>query len=122
MNGHMAREGKRCRCCGQPRPPWRATYHGGRGYCARCYKRWGDHGYPAAGPPPPGRAGLHAGSERSAAGRREDYAELRQLHGLTVLEAAVRLGIVRRTAYRYEAAIRAAATSTAGSDHVVRAA
>lgn len=43
----------------------------------------------------------------AVAGRREDYVELRDLHGCTRAEAAKRLGVCTRTIQRYETALRA---------------
>lgn len=43
-----------------------------------------------------------------AAGRREDYTWLREEQGLTIAQAAERLGITFRQAQRYEAARKAA--------------
>lgn len=72
------------------------------GYCPPCYRRWADHGYPPQGPPSPQRSGRKPGP---VAGRVEDYAEFRAL-GLSRAEAALRLGITRRTIQRYETALR----------------
>ena len=74
------------------------------GYSAACYKRWADHGYPPEGPPPPQ---MGTGPKADRAGRIEDYAFLRE-RGLSRLEAAARLGVVRRTAERYEMRLRVA--------------
>lgn len=86
-------------CCGSCRVPFTGTRNSRRprrGYCPRCYERWRIHGFPECGPPP-----LFA----AVAGRRADYAELRSWR-LTVAEAAARLGVSERTAWRYEAELR----------------
>ena len=92
-----------CRCCGagysyQRKRPWGTNYNGWRGWCPPCYRRWCDHGKPASGPPTP-RQGAGGGPHP---GRIEDYADLRSW-GLTLAEAALRLGVTKRTAQRYEA-------------------
>lgn len=46
-------------------------------------------------------------TKTAAAGRREDYVELRDQHGYTRAEAAKRLGVCARTIQRYETALRA---------------
>jgi hypothetical protein len=93
-----------CRCgCGREPGRWR---DGARcGYTARCYARWADNGFPAAGPPEPRRV---PGIRGSRAGRIEDYTWLRRELGLTREAAMARLGIVRRTVRRYEAELRQA--------------
>lgn len=100
-----------CRCCAspyanpfQPRAERsKGHYAGYRGYCPACYKRWADHGYPAGGPPLQ-RTGT--GPKAGRAGRIEDYAWLRLEQGYDAVSAAIRLGVTRRTAQRYEAALR----------------
>jgi len=83
-----------CRCgCGRP-----AAYPRLR-LAESCYRRWRYHGCPAEIPP----------SRASAAGRVEDYAELRAA-GFTQEQAAWRLGVSRRTADRYARRLRAAAS------------
>lgn len=93
--------------CARPEPanPFRDGWR--RGYCQRCYRRyrrcwrrWRDAGFPESGLPQPGRPWQFA-----AAGRHEDYAELRSW-GLSLAEAADRMQVTRRTAQRYEAALR----------------
>jgi hypothetical protein len=91
----------RCRNCGTPRQPhpgggWR----GGRGWCNTCYSRWLYAGKPDDEPPPPPNAAID--------GRREDYAWLRDEQGLTLEQAADRMRISERTAWRYEARRRRA--------------
>jgi len=88
--------------CDRACESWRKTYRGNLGYCARCWKRWMDHGYPAAGPPAPC---YRHGSPGPAAGRIEDYQWLKR-QGLSAAEAAVRLGLTRRTLLRYNARLR----------------
>jgi hypothetical protein len=57
--------------------------------------------------PPPADAAQRGRATRTAlaAGRREDYAELRAA-GLTQAQAAARLGVTERHARRYEKALR----------------
>ena len=76
--------------------------HKAKGLCGTCYKRWDRWGRPAEVPPPHTR-----GPGRSRADRREDYAELLSW-GETRQQAARRLGISERTAWRYEAELRPA--------------
>lgn len=94
----------RCESCGRAYEvrSWRKSYRGTREYCACCYKRWADHGYPASGPPPQAQG---AGGGPGAGARIEDYMFLRR-HGLSRAEAALRLGVTRRTITRYDAALR----------------
>jgi len=93
-----------CLACPASRPvsAWR---HGWRGpWCRNCAERWLYAGRPASGPPP---SRQQVGGRRD--GRLEDYAELRSW-GETLECAAIRLGVCRRTAERYEAALRAVDT------------
>lgn len=53
------------------------------------------------------RAKAEAVRLAGAAGRREDYVWLREEQGLTIAQAAERLGITVRQAQRYEAARKA---------------
>ena len=89
-----------CHGCGAPRPAdaWAKGWRGP--YCNPCDHRWLYHGRPEGGPPPPRHA-----SPGSRAGRLEDYAELRA-QGKTLLEAAKRVGVSKRTAEKYQAALR----------------
>lgn len=94
----------RCACCGQE------GRHHARGWITACYWRWFRAGKPADGPPPlpPGyrpRPALHKGP---ASDRIEDYGWLRREQGLTREQAAERLGVCERTAWRYERALRLA--------------
>lgn len=89
-----------CHGCPAERPV-DATRCGWRGpYCRNCYHRWLYHGRPGDGPTPPP---AHATGPRD--GRLEDYAELRSMDH-SIAEAALRLGVTKRTAERYEAALR----------------
>jgi hypothetical protein len=88
-----------CSNCHEPYQPGPNAW---RGFCKPCYRRFVDHGYPVAGPPP-ARSGL--GPKSDLAARIEDYAELRSW-GLSRAEAAVRLGLCRRTMARYDARLR----------------
>lgn len=102
-----------CRCCGgayenppQPRAARnRGRYAGCQDYCPADYKRWAEHGFPPSGPLPQ-RTGAGPKADRQA--RMEDYRFLR-MRGLSFAEAALRLGLTRRTLHRYEAALRAGA-------------
>jgi hypothetical protein len=76
-----------CASCGQ----WR-RYHS-NGWCKCCWRRWVDAGRPASGPPP------------SPYRRWPEYAELTRDMGHTLRQAAERMGISERTAWRYEAHI-----------------
>ncbi|MCP2337888.1 helix-turn-helix transcriptional regulator [Actinomadura rupiterrae] len=79
-----------CDNCG--RPCWQGPT---RGWCSACYSRWYRAGRPAdAGPPDP-----RNGPARSAAAR-EDCAWL-IASGLSLEEAAARVGIAARTVRRY---------------------
>ena len=91
---------KLCACgCGHPAP--RGRFAGG------CYKRWVKAGRPASGPPPPKTPEQRRPPPRSAerAGRIEDYAELRSW-GLSLQDAAARMGLTTRTVERYEAELK----------------
>jgi hypothetical protein len=83
-----------CSNCGRENQP-----HAGHGWCSRCYSRWRHAGRPADGPPSSGPAA-----------RREDYYWLRDEQGLTIGQAAERVGICHRTAQRYEARRKAVAS------------
>lgn len=90
-----------CGHCGARRPHGAHRIGWRCGLCRCCYRRWQNHGYPAAGPPAE-RVQVAGGS---AAGRLEDYAELRSW-GLSSAEAATRMKVTRRTVQRYEAVLR----------------
>ncbi len=79
---------RRCSRCG----------HHARGLCRSCYDRWYRAGRPAD---VPGQSEFRSG--RPAMARREDYLWMRDEQGLTRPEAAARLGVCERTAWRYEA-------------------
>ncbi|MCO6011449.1 hypothetical protein NE236_41520 [Actinoallomurus purpureus] len=70
--------------------------HGGYTWCRACHSRWERAGRPASGPPP----------KRN--GRVGEYAELTRDQHYTLVNAAARMGISERTAWRYEARLRAA--------------
>lgn len=90
-----------CTTCPAPRPP-QAWRHGWRGpWCHRCSERWRYAGRPESGPPP---SRQQVGGPRY--GRVEDYAELRSW-GLSLEQAAARLGVTYRSALRYQAVLRA---------------
>lgn len=94
-----------CKHCGDTKR------HGAYGWCHACYTRWDRAGRPEDGPPQKTsplavlELAWQAHSERRK-GRLEDYQDLRSW-GLTVERAARRLGLSERTAWRYEAALRA---------------
>lgn len=79
-----------CDSCGNTAP------RGGFDWCIPCYNRWARAGRPDTGPPP----------RRN--GRYEEYAELTREQHYTLRNAAARMGISERTAWRYEARLRAA--------------
>lgn len=94
-----------CACCGGEgrlgSGSWRES----------CYRRWLLAGRPDTGPPPLKRrttTGGHSVSPTAVAGRIEDYTELTRDHGLTLYQAAERLHVSERTAFRYERRIRQA--------------
>lgn len=103
-----------CGSCGEEytyRPPCECrgvNYNGWRGWCPRCYNRWLDHHKPASGPPPP-RQGAGGGPHP---GRFEDYEWLRRDQHHSPAEAALRLGVTRRTAQRYEARLTSSTTAS----------
>ncbi|TDD45415.1 XRE family transcriptional regulator [Nonomuraea terrae] len=82
-----------CADCGQ------LSSHGGRHLCFTCYAR-NDY-YGTLDQYPPLRTWL------STAARVEDYAELRRQQYMSLRDAAARLGVSERTAWRYEAKLRA---------------
>ena len=69
------------------------------GYCGTCFRRWRNHGYPDGGPPEPQY------QNRPRAGKQEEYLWLRAM-GWARHDAAARAGVTRRTAARYERALR----------------
>lgn len=71
------------------------------GWCKPCYKRWDRAGRPDSGPPP------------RRVGRVDEYFELTREQYYTLPNAAARMGISERTAWRYEARIRAAGRDAA---------
>lgn len=86
-----------CRCgCN------RSGVHVNSGFIGACYQRWLRAGKPAGGPPTPQLP--HPLGPR--ADRVEDYAFLRA-HGVSVAEAAARVGVCARTGWDYEAQLRA---------------
>ncbi|MFC3980202.1 hypothetical protein [Streptosporangium jomthongense] len=89
-----------CVCCGQQGPSQ------GRGLIRACYQRHRSTGvldrFPMLGKPPV-QAGKAAREARLA--RLEDYADL-LAWGASWKEAAARVGVCRRTAERYNAALR----------------
>ena len=89
-----------CGSCGKRRP------HRGHGKCGPCYRS----SYHAQNSPwkTPGAHGR--GVQKGAmvlAGRIEDFFELTRDQGYTLANAAARMQISERTAWRYEARIRA---------------
>lgn len=93
-------------CARCPRPRRYPTC----GLCDPCYQQWRRDGRPDLGTWQP-----HvqcSTSAESVAGRREDYAELRGF-GLSVEDAAARLGVHERTGWRYERQLRAEETGPA---------
>jgi hypothetical protein len=84
----------RCGCCGTLGRHW------AHGWVTACYDRWLRAGKPEGGPPPPWSRPY---------GRREDYAELTREQGFTLYQAAERLGVSSRTAWRYERLLRESA-------------
>lgn len=112
--------------CGTNAAYNRHRYHGEE-TCPPCrrasadYERWRKYGRPQDGPPAPRRRAWTAQQRAAnrdnilaaiaarianAAGRCEDYQWLRDEQGLTREQAAERLGVTMRTAWRYEARIR----------------
>ncbi|MFI7532612.1 hypothetical protein [Streptosporangium sp. NPDC049376] len=89
-----------CACCDQQ------GFSKGRGLIRACYQRHWSGGsldqFPLRGPVPVW-AGEAARAARAA--RLEDYGDLRRL-GLSQWEAAIQIGVCRRTAERYDAALR----------------
>jgi hypothetical protein len=94
-----------CAACHRNRPIQRHRW------CEPCVTRWQEAGRPDTGPPPlnldtrtPGRiaaaAVARSAYSEQAAGRREDYAWLRE-QGETVAEAARRVGITEVMALRH---------------------
>lgn len=85
------------------------SYEGGRGLCAPCYRRAHAAGFPDVVPDPrPVSDRWEAAREAQSAARAErleDYGIYRR-RGLTVLQAAERLGVAPTTAYGYEGALR----------------
>jgi hypothetical protein len=84
--------------CDRHLEPPGAVYKGKRGLCARCYYRWAGRGFPPEGP---GQPRHERTSPETAAALREDYALLRST-GVPRDVAAVRVGVVRSTARKYE--------------------
>ena len=82
-----------CADCGQFMPMY------ARGLCSACFKRNQE-------------GGTLGEFGRVRAGRLADYADLRRL-GVPVPAAAVRLGVSERTAWRYEAELKAGERSRA---------
>lgn len=82
-----------CANCEQP------GIHDGHDWCRRCARRWRRAGRPADGPPP------------YRTRRWDEYAELTREMGHTLRQAAERMGITERTAWRYEARLRATETA-----------
>lgn len=96
------REQPTCSTNGCPKPTAR------RGWCWGCYRRWLNADRPDSGPPAPyTRRKPHA----PATARRENYAWLRDEQHLAPTQAAARLSVSLRTAWRYEAARRTQETT-----------
>ena len=87
----------------------RVDVNNGRGLCRRCYTRSYRAGHPATVPPPIDEATRNARAQQAIAERRqariEDYTELRDW-GLSVRDAAARVGVTYGTGLQYEAARR----------------
>lgn len=90
-----------CRTC--PAPLKRKCAGSAHKLCRSCYLRWRKAGFPDEGPPPPARPWEH-----HLAARREEYAELRSW-GVSVADAAERMGVSLKAAKRCEARLQAAA-------------
>ena len=89
--------------------------HGGHNWCIACYQRWKRAGRPEGGPPEPlsrteCAARARAAYQEQARGRREDYQELRSWDE-TREQAAARVGVTERTAWRYERTLREQASA-----------
>lgn len=82
-----------CCCCGER--PRRYS----NGWCKPCWNRWDYAGRLGPGPPP------------RRCGRWDEYAELTREMGHSLRQAAERMGISVRTAWRYEARISSNATT-----------
>lgn len=99
----------RCRNCGtrRKRRTDKKGWQGGHDWCGTCYNRWYAAGQPKNQPPPEPQARGRV-SAAAAANRRENYYWLRDEQHLTREQAADRLRISERTAWRYEARRKAA--------------
>lgn len=98
----MSKRNIRCACCDHFGP------HGAHDWCSPCYVRWLRAGQPEDGPParhPDPVEAAAEGRRRAAAGRREDYQDLRSW-GTHREMAAQRLGVSLRTTQRYDRALR----------------
>jgi hypothetical protein len=102
-----------CLHCGGSRA---GKNRGDHGYCRRCDGRWADNGYPPGGPPPV----RHSTGAAGRAGRIEDYVILTRERGLSSADAALALGVTRRTLVRYEAALREREAAKPPPVHVLR--
>jgi len=93
-----------CTSCRKPRPKKANGRHDGAlGYCRACYRRHERAGRPASGPPSPVPNSDRVAARNRAlrAARLEDYADLRSW-GVSIADAAARVGVSRATAERYE--------------------
>lgn len=99
-----------CKCCRRTRR------HYAHGWCKSCYVRWHRAAKPRTGPTPLSTARqrsarvsnatkANAANRRRFTERREEYDWLRYADEIPE-QAAARVGVGRRTAFRYEAARR----------------
>ncbi|MBA9003759.1 hypothetical protein [Thermomonospora cellulosilytica] len=102
-----------CRCCGK------TGQHGAHGWIRSCYERWLKAGRPQEGPPPP--MPLEEIRARSVQARRpcgpkaarmDDFVTVRLTRRrengepISIAEAAAAVGVSKRTAERYAAALK----------------
>jgi hypothetical protein len=92
-------------------------YRQANGWCYGCNGRWIRAGRPDTGPPPPlphdrQMAAMREVWQERVAGRAEDYQWLTRELRMSRAEAAARLGVSERTAWRYEARLTGPRTAS----------